>query len=157
MLGVKMFSRKSGLVPGFTAILKCTPECDGIVALHTDGKALQEEISFTLISGDRRNATSQLREKLCTLSIYRPKCFEGNGDKHMSCRQQCIFGSLVNSSLLSCRTCRDCCLRQVCCSTSVDHCGIPGHVSSSRPGNECGIGSQKTRWFLHAWNICTLQ
>src|SRR6218665_1606956 len=41
--------------------------------------------------------------------------------------------------------------------------GIPGHVSSSRPGNECGtigplaIGSQKTRWFLHAWNICTLQ
>ena len=55
-----MFSRKSGLVPGFTAILKCTPECDGIVALHTDGKALhtdgkalQEEISFPLISGDR--------------------------------------------------------------------------------------------------------
>src|SRR6218665_164103 len=41
----------------------------------------------------------------------------------------------------------------------MDHCGIPGHVSSSRPGNECGtigplaIGSQKTRWFLHAWNI----
>src|SRR6218665_181696 len=34
MLGVKMFSRKSGLVPGFTIILKCTPECDGIVALH---------------------------------------------------------------------------------------------------------------------------
>src|SRR6218665_68623 len=27
MLGVKMFSRKSGLVPGFTTILKCTPEC----------------------------------------------------------------------------------------------------------------------------------
>src|SRR6218665_1759566 len=53
MLGVKMFSRKSGLVPGFTTILKCTPECDGIVALHTDGKALQEEISFALISGDR--------------------------------------------------------------------------------------------------------
>src|SRR6218665_1509334 len=34
MLGVKMFSRKSGLVSGFTTILKCTPECDGIVALH---------------------------------------------------------------------------------------------------------------------------
>src|SRR6218665_572770 len=50
MLGVKMFSRKSGLVPGFRTILKCTPECDGIVALHTDGKALQEEISFALIS-----------------------------------------------------------------------------------------------------------
>ena len=47
-----MFSRKSGLVPGFTTILKCTPECDGIVALHTDGKALQEEICFALISGD---------------------------------------------------------------------------------------------------------
>src|SRR6218665_1265602 len=36
----------------------------------------------------------------------------------------------------------------------------PGHVSSSRPGNECGtigplaISSQKTRWVLHAWNIC---
>ena len=44
-----MFSRKSGLVPGFTTILKCTPECDGIVALHTDGKALQEEICFALI------------------------------------------------------------------------------------------------------------
>src|SRR6218665_3842919 len=43
--------------------------------------------------------------ELCTLSIYRPKSFEGNGDKHMDCRQQCIFGSLVNSSLLSCRTC----------------------------------------------------
>ena len=53
MLRVKMFSRKLGLVPGFTTILKCTPECDGIVALHTDGKALQEEISFALISGDR--------------------------------------------------------------------------------------------------------
>src|SRR6218665_1737692 len=48
-----MFSRKSGLVPGFTTILKCTPECDGIVALHTDGKVLQEEICFALISGDR--------------------------------------------------------------------------------------------------------
>src|SRR6218665_9772 len=101
--------------------------------------------------------------KLCTLSIYRPKSFEGNGDKHISCRQQCIFGSLASSSLLSYRTCRDCTLRQVLCSTSVDHCGIPGHASSSRPGNECGtigplaIGSQKTRWFLHAWNICTLQ
>jgi len=33
-----MFSRKSGLVPGFTTILKCTPECDDIVALHIDGK-----------------------------------------------------------------------------------------------------------------------
>src|SRR6218665_1234350 len=36
------------------------------------------------------------------------------------------------------------------------------HVSSSRPGNECdtigplAISSQKTRWSLHAWNICTL-
>ena len=75
----------------------------------------------------------------------------------------CLLGSLANSSLLSCRTCQDCCLRQIWCSTSVDHCGIPGHVSSSRPGNEYGtigplaIGSQKTRWFLHAWNICTLQ
>src|SRR6218665_510165 len=106
MLGVKMFSRKSGLVPGFSTILKCTPECDGIMALHTDGKALQEEICFALISGDRLNATSQLREKLCILSIYRPKSFKGNGDRHMGCRQQCIFGSLANSSLLSCRTCR---------------------------------------------------
>ena len=34
-----MFSRKSGLVPGFTTILKCTSECDGIVALHTYRKA----------------------------------------------------------------------------------------------------------------------
>src|SRR6218665_3221117 len=113
MLAVKMFSRKSGHVPGFTTILKCTPECGGIVELHTYGKALQREISFALISGDRSNATSQLREKLCTLRIYRPKSFEGNGDKHMGCRQQCIFCSLVNSSLLRCRTCRDCCLRQV--------------------------------------------
>src|SRR6218665_3251901 len=31
MLRVKMFSRKSALVPGFTTILKCTPKCDGIV------------------------------------------------------------------------------------------------------------------------------
>src|SRR6218665_1029967 len=36
MLRVKMFSRKSGIVQGFTTILKCTPECDGIVALETD-------------------------------------------------------------------------------------------------------------------------
>src|SRR6218665_1583972 len=39
-----MFSRKSGLVPGFTTILKCTPECDGIVALHIDGKAETDEM-----------------------------------------------------------------------------------------------------------------
>ena len=48
-----MFSRKSGLDPGFMTILKCTPECGDIVALHTDGKALQEEICVALISGDR--------------------------------------------------------------------------------------------------------
>src|SRR6218665_3595303 len=46
MLGVKIFSRKSGPVPGFTTILKCTHESDGIVVLHVDGKALQEEICF---------------------------------------------------------------------------------------------------------------
>ena len=40
----KMLSRKSGLVSGFTTIRKCASECDGIVALHTDGKALQKEI-----------------------------------------------------------------------------------------------------------------
>ena len=45
----KNFSGKSGLVPGFTTIRKCTPECDGIVALHTDGKALQEEIIIIII------------------------------------------------------------------------------------------------------------
>jgi len=52
MLGVKMFSRKSGLVPGFTSIRKSASECDGVVVLHTDGKALQEEIGFMSISGD---------------------------------------------------------------------------------------------------------
>src|SRR6218665_1685729 len=31
----------------------------------------------------------------------KPKSFEGNGDKHMSCRQQCIFGSLANSAACS--------------------------------------------------------
>ena len=59
-----MFSRKSGLVPGFTTILKCTPECDGIVALHKDGKALQEEISFALISGDMKCDVPTPRETL---------------------------------------------------------------------------------------------
>src|SRR6218665_1184801 len=59
MLGVKMFSRKSSLVRDFTTILKCTPKCDGTVALHTDGKALQEEISFALISGDRETLHPQ--------------------------------------------------------------------------------------------------
>jgi len=44
-----MFSRKSGLIPGFTTIRKGASECNGIVALHIDRKALQEEISFTLI------------------------------------------------------------------------------------------------------------
>jgi len=48
-VGLKMFSRRSGLVPGFTTIRKCTSECDVIVALHTDGKARQEEICFALI------------------------------------------------------------------------------------------------------------
>ena len=47
-LGVKMFFMKSGLVSSFTTTRKC-----GIAALHTDLKALQEEISFTLISRDR--------------------------------------------------------------------------------------------------------
>src|SRR6218665_619631 len=37
------------------------------------------------------------------------------------------------------------------------------YLPADHAGNECGtigplaIGSQKTRWFLHAWNICTLQ
>ena len=53
MLGVKMFFRKSGLIPGFTTIQKCASECDGIVVLPTDGKALQKEIGFALISRDR--------------------------------------------------------------------------------------------------------
>jgi len=53
MLGVKIFSKKSGLVPGFTTIRKCALDCDGIVALHTDGKELQGEIGFALIPGDR--------------------------------------------------------------------------------------------------------
>jgi len=53
MLGVKMFSRKLGLVPGFTTIRRCASTCDGIVALHTDGKALQKEIGFALVSGGR--------------------------------------------------------------------------------------------------------
>jgi len=48
-----MFSRKPGLVPDFTTIRKCAYQYDGIVALHTDGKALQEEISYALIFRDR--------------------------------------------------------------------------------------------------------
>ena len=46
MLGVKIFSRKSSLVPGFTTIRKCTPGCDDIVALHTDGKGVARENWF---------------------------------------------------------------------------------------------------------------
>ena len=49
MFEIEMFSSKSGLIPDITTIWKCASECDGIVALHTIGKALQEEISFTLI------------------------------------------------------------------------------------------------------------
>jgi len=48
-----LFFRKSDLVPGFTTIRKCASECDGVVALHTDGKALQKEIGFALVSRDR--------------------------------------------------------------------------------------------------------
>src|SRR6218665_381291 len=66
-----MFFGKSSVVLSFTTIRKCASECDGIVALHTDGKVLQTEIDLALISRNRRNATSQLRKKLnllCTLS-----------------------------------------------------------------------------------------
>jgi len=56
-----MFSRKSGFVPGFTTILKCTSECDGIVALYTDGKALREEICFALISGESSKKVSSTK------------------------------------------------------------------------------------------------
>src|SRR6218665_877126 len=73
----KNFPRKSGLVPGFTTILKCTPECDGIVVLHTDGKALQEEISFALISGYRLlSATSMMQHKCGPLWHPRPCIFQ---------------------------------------------------------------------------------
>ena len=71
ILEVKMFFIESVLIPGFRGhrwnyyyfirnmllfmllIRKHASECDGIVTLHTDGKALQEEISFKLISRDR--------------------------------------------------------------------------------------------------------
>ena len=74
-----MFSRKSGFVPGFTTILKCTPECDGIVALHTDGKALQEEICFALTFGDRWNATSRLRENSAPSAFTGPRVSKAMG------------------------------------------------------------------------------
>src|SRR6218665_158185 len=44
MLGVKVFSRKSGLIPGITTILEGTPECDGIVALHSDGNLFRVDL-----------------------------------------------------------------------------------------------------------------
>ena len=71
-----MFFRKSGLVSGFTTIRKCASACDGIEALHTDGKALQKKIGFALVS-DRWNATSQLQEKLRTFNIYHLLMFLG--------------------------------------------------------------------------------
>lgn len=48
LLGVK-----SGLDPGFAPIWKCASDAmDGIVTMHTDVRALQEENSFALIPRD---------------------------------------------------------------------------------------------------------
>lgn len=44
-----MFSWKSDLVPGFKIIREFASEYDGIVALDTYGKTLEQKISFTLI------------------------------------------------------------------------------------------------------------
>src|SRR6218665_3639520 len=106
---------------------------------------------------------SQLREKLCTLSIYRPKSFEGNGDKHISCRQQCIFGSLANSSCSAAEpaeiaVCDKYDAAQVWTTVVSQAMYLPADQGMSvAPSGRLPSISQKTRWFLHAWNICTLQ
>src|SRR6218665_2365472 len=93
MLGVKMFSRKSGLVPGFTTILKCTPECDGIVALHIDGKALQDEICFALMKCDVPTPRETLHPQHLQVQEFRRQWKQTHGlqaTMHIwqSCEQQ---------------------------------------------------------------------
>ena len=53
MLGVKIVLQEIRSRPRLHDHPEMCSKCDGAAALHTDGKALQKEIGFALVSGDR--------------------------------------------------------------------------------------------------------
>lgn len=121
LLGVKVFL--GNLVPGFTTIQKCASDCNGIVVLHTAGKMLEKKISFTWISRNRRSAMSQLREKLCTLSILKAQAFWRPQGQTCGLQTAVHIWQTWEPRPWMC---------QVGPSTSVDHSSIPGHIFTSR-------------------------
>lgn len=107
MLGVKMFSRKSGFVPCLTTLQKCNLHVGPLgLRWHCDAaswwKALKQEISFALISSSNRNSAPSI--------LTGPRVSKATGTNVGVAGSNIYFGRYANRTLVRCRECQNLCL-----------------------------------------------